>query len=99
MYSEKKDTLINDRKLLIVVATDGEPSDCNQYDENHTELYNLLTTITSRGNIHVSFAECTDNEEDMEYLDEWDGKIPNFDNTDDYREELTRIKRDTGEKF
>lgn len=50
-------------------------------------------------NVHVSFAECTDNEEDMDYLDQWDGKIPNFDNTDDYREELARVKNAQGNDF
>jgi len=35
----------------------------------------------------------------MEYLDEWDGKIKNFDNTDDYREELAKVKRNMGQNF
>ena len=35
----------------------------------------------------------------MEYLDQWDGQIPNFDNTDDYREELQRVKNAQGMQF
>ena len=50
-------------------------------------------------NVHVSFAECTDQEDDMAYLDQWDGQIPNFDNTDDYREELARVKAVQGPQF
>lgn len=85
---------LGDKQLLIVVATDGEPTDGSRND-----LYNRLIQITRNGNVHVSFAECTDNEEDMEYLDEWDGLIKNFDNTDDYREELKRVKRTQGQNF
>jgi hypothetical protein len=62
-------------------------------------LYNTLVDITRSGNVHVSFAECTDNAEDMEYLDAWDGCIKNFDNTDDYREELQRVKMVQGMQF
>jgi len=85
---------LNDKQLLIVVITDGEPSDGSRND-----LFYCLKDITSIGNVHVSFAECTDNEEDMAYLDSWDGKIKNFDNTDDYREELRRVKRAQGSSF
>lgn len=90
MYSNT----LNDKQLLIVVITDGEPTDGNRND-----LYWALSDITKSGNVHVSFAECTDNEEDMEYLDAWDGQIKNFDNTDDYREELRRVKRAQGASF
>lgn len=82
------------KQLLIVVVTDGEPTDGNRDD-----LYWALKDITVGGNVHVSFAECTDNEEDMEYLDAWDGRIKNFDNTDDYRAELRRVKRAQGPSF
>jgi len=55
--------------------------------------------ITRSGNVHVLFAECTDNAEDMEYIDAWGGCIKNFDNTDDYREELQRVKMVQGMQF
>ena len=81
-------------KLLIVVITDGAPT-----DGSRQELFNALTYITGSGNIHVSFAECTNQVEEMEYLDQWDGCIPNFDNTDDYREELQRVRNAQGAQF
>jgi len=93
VHDDNKGSL-NGRQLLIVVITDGEPSDGGRYD-----LYNRLVSITRDGNVHVSFAECTDNADDMEYLDQWDGRIQNFDNTDDYREELQRVKRVQGQSF
>jgi hypothetical protein len=93
IYSDKIN-LLNGKKLLIVVVTDGEPTDGNRDD-----LYNTIKHVTRHGSVHVSFAECTDNAEDMEYLDMWDGCIQNFDNTDDYREELQRIKTIQGNQF
>lgn len=89
-----KSYLPSNKSLLIVVITDGEPNDGNRND-----LYNTLVRVTSKGNVHISFAECTDNPDDMEYLDQWDGQIKNFDNTDDYREELQRIKSIQGPQF
>lgn len=94
IYNDKKNTICCDRKLLILVVTDGEPTDGTRND-----LFNKLVEITRCGDVHVSFAECTDNAEDMEYLDAWDGCIKNFDNTDDYREELQRVKLTQGQQF
>jgi hypothetical protein len=82
----------DDRQLLIVVITDGAPT-----DGDHEDLFSAL--YYKKDNVHVSFAECTDREEDMEYLDRWDGRIRNFDNTDDYREELKRVKAVQGPQF
>lgn len=93
IYQKYNETL-NGKSLLIVVITDGEPS-----DGDRNKLFRTLQNITSNGRTHVSFAECTDNEEDMEYLDAWDGQIKNFDNTDDYREELRRVKAVNGQSF
>ena len=82
--------------VLVIVVTDGEPTS-NMTTDVRGELFSLLSG--KHNNIHVSFAECTDQEEDMEYLDQWDGQIPNFDNTDDYREELQRVKNAQGMQF
>ena len=95
IYADKYAT-INKKQLLIVVITDGEPTGT---PDPRGDLFNTLVSITQRGNVHVSFAECTDNAEDMEYLDQWDNLIKNFDNTDDYREELNRVKSVQGLQF
>ncbi len=97
IYDDKKETLTKDKQLLIVVITDGEPTDGTS--NPRTNLYDTIRTITNKKNVHVSFAECTDQEEDMEYLDGWDKKLVNFDNTDDYREELKRVKAVNGINF
>lgn len=94
VYDHNIGSLVNHNSLLIVVITDGEPTDGKRND-----LYRKLVQLTQGGNVHISFAECTDNAQSMEYLDEWDGMIRNFDNTDDYREETMRIKRIQGQAF
>ncbi len=98
IYHDKKH-LVQDNKLLIVVITDGEPTDGT--DNARDNLFKTINYIVSNSNnnTHISFAECTDNAEDMEYLDRWDGLLQNFDNTDDYREELTRVKALQGMQF
>ena len=97
--SEKINQIYYDKRhvhqnLLIVVVTDGEPTGGK---DPRGELYNTLNN--KRYNVHISVAECTDNAEDMAYLDDWDGIIKNFDNTDDYREELQRVKSAQGPQF
>ena len=98
VYNEKKDILYG-KKLLIVVVTDGEPTDKDQYDYSNSELFSLINLMTSRGDIHISIAETTDDPGSMDFLDNWNGKIKNFDNTDDYREELAKVRMTMGMNF
>jgi len=92
IYSDKSVLGPGRQWLLVVVVTDGVPS-----DGNHEALAATLRAKPSH--THVSFAECTDRPEDMEWLDELDRNITNFDNTDDYREELDKVRRLRGAQF
>ncbi|AYV86673.1 MAG: hypothetical protein Sylvanvirus6_14 [Sylvanvirus sp.] len=78
--------------LLVLVICDGESS-----DSTHSELLSLLQSKPRH--IHVSFVECTDDEESMEWLDRFDNIVQNFDNTDDYREEAARVLALQGPNF
>jgi len=92
IYSDYAQLPAGRKYLLVIVVTDGVPSDGNK-DK-------LARTIRAKpGFAHISFAECTDRPEDMEWLDELDKNIPNFDNTDDYREELDKVRRLKGATF
>jgi len=91
IYAEAA-SIPDSRNVLIVVLTDGEPSDCSR-----DGFYQVL--MAKRRNIHLSFAELTDQPDDMEWLDAFDNKVPNFDNTDDYREELQRVRQAQGPSF
>ena len=94
IYNRKIKTLADDKTLLIVTITDGQPSDCSP-----TQLYNIISGMTAGGRCHVSIADCTDDEEATAYLDNWNRRIKNFDNTDDYREEAIKVKRINGRNF
>ena len=92
IFREYQNKVPRTSQLLLIVITDGEPS-----DGSRDALFKVL--VNKGDNVHVSFAECTDQKEPMEYLDTWDGLIKNFDNTDDYREELDRVKNAQGSQF
>ncbi|AYV76840.1 MAG: hypothetical protein Barrevirus1_62 [Barrevirus sp.] len=97
IYIDKRDKLTENKQLLILVITDGEPTDNTSNPRQN--LYDQIRKLTNLGNIHISFAECTDQEEDMDYLDVWDNKLRNFDNTEDYRDEVRRVKAANGQAF
>lgn len=80
------------QQILILVIGDGEDSDASR-----DQFYQ--TCCAKRSNVHLSFAECTDDPDDMEWLDEFDNKIPNFDNTDDFRAERERVRQQQGPTF
>ena len=62
------------RRVIVVVITDGEPSDGSPD--------NLFALLRARHqNVHISLAECNDNEEEMSWLDGWDQRLVNFDNS------------------
>ena len=72
------------RRIIIIVITDGEPS-----DGSADQLFSILQR---RGpNEFESLAECNYNEDEMAYLDGWDTRLQNFDNTDDCK--LTLLMR------
>lgn len=80
------------KTLLVIAITDGAPT-----DGSHQDLY--WTLRNKPRNVHVSMAECTDDEASMSYLDDWDTQIPNFDNCDDFRLESQRVRRMQGPNF
>ena len=73
------------QRVLVVVITDGEPSDGSVND-----LFNLLK-YKRHPNIHVSLAEMSEDEETMRFLDGWDNLLAGFDNSDDYQMERRRV--------
>lgn len=78
-------------KILIVIATDGVPDDLDSFkrsllNKNHSKFY-------------ISFLACSDNEEDIGYLNELDNTIPNIDTLDDYLSEKKEVKRAQGNNF
>jgi len=87
------------KKLLVVIISDGEPSDNKYGEEINQHFFDTLVSVTNSGDVYISVAECTDDEEFMNYLDKWNGKIKNYDSTEDYREEIRSARRIMGPNF
>jgi len=87
-------------KRLIILATDGEPSDSRgrTTTEAKNEFERLLKT-ERRYQDYVTIAACTDDDSVMAYLNKWDIQIPRLDVVDDYGSERKEILSARGKKF
>ncbi|CAF1386621.1 unnamed protein product [Adineta ricciae] len=86
-----KEKQIAERKLLVLLATDGVPTD-KQGHANIDELRRVLKyERSSTERIPVTIIACTDDDECMSYLNDWDVTIPNLDVVDDYKSEKKQI--------
>lgn len=90
---ETKKNEIQERKLLIIIATDGQPTD----DFGTTDVDALEHVLKHErkpaDRILVTFCACTDDNQAVDYLNKWDQKIPFLDVCDDYRSERDEIRR------
>lgn len=77
-------------KYLLIIVTDGSPNDGVPVTESIPQFKDLL--MRKPGNLYVSMVECSDCAEEMDYLESWNNVIPNFDNSEDYPEELRRVR-------
>lgn len=80
------------QNTLLVMITDGCPSDASKWQLKQT-------LINKPSNIFLSMVECTDNEEDMDYLSGWDNQIVRYHNQEDYGEELRMVRAVQGRSF
>ncbi|KAJ3031383.1 UNVERIFIED_CONTAM: hypothetical protein HDU68_004462 [Siphonaria sp. JEL0065] len=92
----------NSKKLLILVATDGQPTtDQGQLDKVGLQQVLMYERgVNPRdGNVIVVFLACTDDENEVGYLNEWDKVIPCVDVVDDYYSERKEILAVQGNQF
>lgn len=100
VLNDKKHSL-SEKKLLIILVTDGEPTD----DKGNTDgeiqkLFNCLKNERKPINkIHTTILACTDDDNTMNYLENWDSKLENFDVVDDYYSEKIRIQNSMGSTY
>ena len=91
---------VHDRKLLILIATDGLPTDdAGQNDIHRLEKVLRNDRYPSIENIYVSFIACTNDLQSVGYLNVFDKKIPYVDVLDDYQSERAEILAVQGKKF
>jgi hypothetical protein len=88
--------VLGERNLLIILATDGEPTNQQgQVDTN--EFKNIL--ISRPNCVFTNIVCCTDDDDSIGYLNVFDKQIPRLDVVDDYRTERADIKRIRGANF
>jgi len=80
-----------DKKLLVLVATDGRPTN-DDGDDNVEELEHLMRYTRKSETTYVSFLLCTDEQRCVDYLEKWDRTMTHVDVTDDYNTELRKIR-------
>jgi hypothetical protein len=88
----------SDKRLLVFVATDGAPTDANgQVDIRSLE--NVMRNERQVNTTYVTFVACTDDDESVAYLSQWDRTMQNVDVVDDYKTEREEIRRTKGFNF
>lgn len=96
VLNENNTFTLNERKLLVIIVTDGEPTT----DNGTSDINNFKLCMQNRkNNVYTTVVSCTDEDFTMEYLNDWDRIIPRLDVVDDFRNERTEIQRTKGSHF
>ncbi|CAF1064985.1 unnamed protein product [Rotaria sp. Silwood1] len=96
---QAKQSEIQERKLLIIIATDGQPTDDRGKIDVEALEHVLKYERKPADRIFVTFCACTDDDQAVGYLNRWDETIPYLDVCDDYRSERKEIWRAQGRQF
>jgi uncharacterized protein YegL len=87
---------IRERKLLVIILTDGEPSD----DYGKTDIKSFKHSLEGKhDNVFVNIITCTDDNESVSYLNKWDRQIKHLDVIDDYNSERKEIRKRMSSKY
>ncbi|CAF3487691.1 unnamed protein product, partial [Rotaria sp. Silwood2] len=92
-----KRSLTFEKKLLILIATDGAPTN----ERGQTDIGSLEAVLRNERTpqTYITFLACTDDLDSVNYLSSWDKSMPNLDVIDDYRSERAEIQRIRGANF
>lgn len=82
-------------RKLVIIATDGEPSDDS---EPYRQLKSVLGKMV-RNNMRIGFIACTDQDYQVEYLNDIDREYKEIDVSDDYLTERKQILKVQGVRF
>jgi hypothetical protein len=87
---------LGNKNLLIIIATDGEPTD----DSGYSNIPEFKQTLLNRPtNVFTNIVACTNDERSIGYLNGLDRELPRLDVVDDYASELAEIRRIKGSNF
>lgn len=85
VLAENNKNVIGEQKLLIIIVTDGEPTD----DNGKEDIRGFKSALKSRlPHVYTTIVSCTDEDHTMDYLNNWDVTIPRLDVVDDYKNEV-----------
>ena len=88
--------VLGDKKLLIVIVTDGEPTD----EKGEIDIDGFKKCIESRPPyLYTSIVMCADKEETVSYLNMLDKAVPRLDVIDDYIKEKNEVLAAKGSDF
>jgi hypothetical protein len=92
MSIEQNRQELRERKLLIIVFTDGCPTS-DSLSQKHAikEFKNALKHRQPMDRIFTTIVACTDDDYALRYLNKWDVEIKNLDVVDDYDSEKREI--------
>ncbi len=82
---------------LLIIATDGEPSDDNG-QQNYPKLKSCMARLVEQG-YNIAFLICTDQDYQVQYINDIDRQYQQVDVTDDYKTELKEVRRAQGSRF
>ncbi|CAF1194199.1 unnamed protein product [Rotaria sordida] len=85
--------------VIAPEATDGIPTDERERPDIRTLEHVLKNERKPTNQIPVTIIICTDDDQSMKYLNDWDKTIPNLDIVDDYRSEKKVIQTCRGKDF
>lgn len=87
---------LGEKKLLVIIVTDGEPTD----DNGKADIKGFRAVLKSRAkSVYTTIVSCTDEEDTMSYLNNWDRALPRLDVVDDYKSEKNEVLRVQGRHF
>jgi hypothetical protein len=91
-----KAAIIAEKKMLMLIATDGQPTNDVGNDATN-EFFHCLKMRSP--NVYVSIIACTDDASSMTYLNNIDHIIPSVDVNDDYLSEKKEVQAAQGANY
>jgi hypothetical protein len=89
---------VKQKPLLVVILTDGEPTD----ERGYKDIDNFKKCLKDRSpidRIFISIVACTDQKESVKYLNGLDTKVKNLDVVDDFRSERAEMRKRQGASY
>ena len=90
MMLEKQALFDEGKKVLVILATDGQPTT----DDGTVNIKDFTRLLSNKPkNMYMSIVACTDDDSAVSYLSGLDGAIENLDVVDDYKTECRAVTR------